>query len=90
MDDGIINLSNRILKTLRRYPKISRVDLMRKTHMPAAELNAVLDYLTQAGEIEIVLNGKVKMYPSRDGTEMYVYKGNDIEEDQDEGAPDGK
>jgi len=83
MDDGIVNLANRIMKVMIRHRKLTRTDLLRKSHMPAQELNAVLDYLCQSGDIKISLKGKEKLYPSRDGAELYIVQGQKEEEEEE-------
>lgn len=63
----------RVLSVMKRHRKVDRTTLLRKSHIPAAELNQVLDQLAQLGEIKIKRDGKYHLYPSRVGEELYIY-----------------
>jgi hypothetical protein len=63
--------ADKVRRILGKYKRLSRVELMRKTHFKADDLNQVLDYLVQVGDITIMLNGRMKSYPSKAGEETY-------------------
>jgi hypothetical protein len=63
--------AERVIRVLGRHKSLSRTMLMRKTHIRANELNQVLDYLIQIGDIVVESDGKRKSYPSSNGAEIY-------------------
>lgn len=63
--------ADKVLRVIDKYQKLDRTTLLRKTHIKASELNQILDYLVQMGDITITNNGKRKSYPTSNGSEVY-------------------
>jgi len=63
--------SRKIMNVLRKYKAVTRTDMLRKTHIPAKDLNSVIDYMAQDGALTISLDGNVRTYPTSNGNEIY-------------------
>jgi hypothetical protein len=70
----------RVLHILKNHGRLTRTKLLQKSHVKVDELNEVLDYMCQMGIVEILLEGKKKTYPSKNGNELYVYNVEEGEE----------
>jgi hypothetical protein len=72
LGDDLRRDAERIMRILDRYKSLTRIELLRKSHIPADDFNQIIDYLSQIGEISISLEGKVKSYPGKNGNELYT------------------
>jgi hypothetical protein len=71
LGDEVRQDAERILRIMTKHKRLKRRQLLQKSHMKAEDLNQVLDYLVQLGDIAITLRGRKKSYPSKDGEELY-------------------
>lgn len=72
LGDEVIGNGESVLRILDRHVSLTRTELMRKCKYKADELNPVLDYLVQTGNIMITRGGKQHSYPSKAGDEVYT------------------
>lgn len=84
LDDGIISRGERLLQIIKRHKKLSRPDLLKRGRMPASEINEVLDFLRQSGQIVIWNEGKERLFPSKSGNEYYEFVPEDTDEEERE------
>lgn len=72
LGDAVRQGAERVMRVLSKYKKLRRTDLLRKTHIQVDEFNEIIDYLVQVGSITIMLEGRQKTYPSKNGGEIYT------------------
>jgi len=72
LGDELRRDAERVMRILDKHKSLTRIEVMRKSHIPVDDFNQIVDYLSQVGEITISIDGRVKSYPSKNGNEVYT------------------